>query len=69
MASLHSDVFFGTGAAFMLLILFQRWYNRLASIENALVQSRVVIGGQIFAGVQNIPVEDDHIPFLRRGIK
>ena len=23
--------------------------------------------GKIFAGVQNIPVEDDHIPFLRRG--
>ena len=47
---------------------FQRWYNRLATIEDTLVRSRVVIGGQIFPGSQNIPVEDDHIPFLRRGV-
>ena len=47
---------------------FQRWYNRLSTIEDTLVRSSVVIGGQIFPGSQNIPVEDDHIPFLRRGV-
>jgi len=53
----------------IILIYFwnQRWYSRLSTIENELINSGLVPAGKIFAGVRNIPVEDDHIPFLRRG--
>lgn len=46
----------------------ERWYSRLSTIENELINSGLVPAGKIFAGVRNIPVEDDHIPFLRRGV-
>jgi len=29
---------------------------------------QIVGGSKIFAGPNNFPVEDDHIPFLRRGV-
>jgi hypothetical protein len=46
---------------------WQKWYFRLSAIEDALARSSVTGGSKIFGGSRNVPVEDDHIPFLRRG--
>lgn len=46
----------------------QKWYDRLVAIEETLVRGGLVIPGKIFRGAQNLPIEDDHIPFLRKGV-
>jgi glutaminyl-peptide cyclotransferase len=46
-----------------------RWFNRMGTIESNLKKNNLISGGTIFKNKDgNGGIEDDHIPFKRRGV-